>query len=665
MFSVSLAISDENFADTLENAEGRAERLSYDEPWTLEQAAAEAGLDEEKYAELIRCVHTRLFDRAMVKPLYVQYDGSQRQMKALLFCIYAGVPYYMRKLLRIASDTGNGAERNHLIFSEKAAEKELYVFPQTGENNFLTERQKAMLDREVYIDFFARNFRSAGVSDYYFQMDSFVRSFGDAEGSDHILLGLAHRLLYVYGGEYERAENEDLKELLADALRADTKGNPNLERCIARLLAELNRRNGALFETSEKKLQERIAVSEEECFGAEGERYFRHSLLRMGEEEASDRLLGFSEQQLQGYVEELTGEEKGLRILDRYYAKRLLGEKEITWGKIELYEQIIRQRFTNSAAEEVLDACAEKLYKKGLGNEVKRHEAFARYKSYIEGKREEELVREQLGKAKRLYWETQTYEAYDYALGREYAEAAEDNERCRGFLQISTSIGHYRAKDEAGFWESVHGLIEEGQGTGKSIQEEKLGVLKREIEKRTIHKEALYLCRWIDVIAYVPKAIPIDAALCIKKALRERIDENILIKAYQSLWNALRQTTPEVKNNIAMRINDIAIDALLEAEEKTTVPLDIWLVIGEGQYDNCFKIFDDVAYVGVLKEKAQHVVRDSRFLREEKYLMKAEQYVREGGFEKRCVKNWCREVQKIKNTPKDDGRGGIFKGFRR
>lgn len=166
-----LTIDRSNFAEDEQTASTQKTQLHRNAALTLEQAMRTAGLTPETYLTLIQCVYCQFSERKAAKPLFIQFDGSEEQMQAILYCIYFGLPHYVRKSLSIASAISNTSDSKNIIFSEFASKHETYIIPQTGENNLLTQRAERKIARLGFSDFAVRNCTSIDARQYFAQLD--------------------------------------------------------------------------------------------------------------------------------------------------------------------------------------------------------------------------------------------------------------------------------------------------------------------------------------------------------------------------------------------------------------------------------------------------------------------------------------------------------------
>lgn len=259
--------------------------------YTIEQALEAAGLHlrSKSYPELIGCIYARMSERRLNTPLYIQCD-SEEQMQALLFCIYYGLPHYLRKKLHAASAAGNSTENKHIIFSRAAAGQPCHFDPKSGENTVLSGRLPRKLQRYGFIDYVARN---TAAGDYFAHLAEEAASLGDLSASDELILKIAHKRLMV--SSIEPYSDSEMDELLSDALRSSAFGSAAMCEYITQLLNRARAEQRRLPDET----QSRLPVWETACVLSEAQ---KEELARLKEE-----FIGWKEkkhQELTSQIEE-------------------------------------------------------------------------------------------------------------------------------------------------------------------------------------------------------------------------------------------------------------------------------------------------------------------------------------------------------------------------
>lgn len=204
------------------SSEAEAQRLLDEPDWepgasyegyTIERAMREAGISEETYPVLIRCVYAQLSGYTKEKPVYIYYKEKE-QIPAILFCIYYGLPYHLRKKLYIAS-APSGTPDKKIFFSRSMDRSLCYIDPQTGDNTILTDRLQLQIKKYGFIDYAAAHLDDP---EYFARLREKAASLGDKDASNDHLLKIAHReVLEEPASSYKK---DELKEFIGDALRS-------------------------------------------------------------------------------------------------------------------------------------------------------------------------------------------------------------------------------------------------------------------------------------------------------------------------------------------------------------------------------------------------------------------------------------------------------------
>lgn len=218
--------------------------------YTIEDAMKGAGLSAETYPTLIQHVYSRLLDRRIREPLYIQCGGEE-QMHALLFCIYYGLPHYLRKQLHTASAAGDWTEDKHVIFSRLADQKKLYLNLQTGKATALTARTSKIIERYGFIDYAARHTEDPA---YFTRLSEEAARLGDPAASNEQILKIAHRRLMNPDADISQYSDSELDELLSDALRSQSYGSIQMIDYIRQMLDKVLKDRRPLSEACQNDL---------------------------------------------------------------------------------------------------------------------------------------------------------------------------------------------------------------------------------------------------------------------------------------------------------------------------------------------------------------------------------------------------------------------------
>lgn len=218
-------------------SESEAQQLLDDPDWvpgalykeyTITSAMEKAGITAESFPVLIRCVYAQLSGYTDSKPVYVRYE-DESQLPAILFCIYYGLPYHLRKKLNIATAAKNTTSKN-LIFS-RAVDNALYIDPRTGENSVLDRRLERRIAKLGFIDYAAGHLED---TDYLLRLTEEAAGLGDRDGADEHFLKIAHRK--ITGQPVSGYTEDELTEFLGDALRSKAYESSDMVAYISEIL---------------------------------------------------------------------------------------------------------------------------------------------------------------------------------------------------------------------------------------------------------------------------------------------------------------------------------------------------------------------------------------------------------------------------------------------
>ena len=332
--NILLTIDNTCFHDNEEAAAKETGPLRYTRPFTIESALQTAGLSPNAYITLVHCVYTQFADKRIHKPLYLQYSGEERQLRAILYCIYYALPSFLCKRLHTASCEPNNPGAMNLIFSESARSHALYCIPQTGENNILSPQAENRIARYPFIDYIARHYDGQFTQAYRSRLEQTAATLGDPTASNEQVLKIAHRFLVQ--ADISAWSDNELEESLSSALHIAISPNNSFDFYLVQLLKESCSRRFVLTEENELALLKRLSASAYTPLWETGDSYFVPRLCSMPFDEASKRLAEIPENLLAHYEEKLLGTQQGQAILDHYFSHYAFPQQDaVTWQSLE------------------------------------------------------------------------------------------------------------------------------------------------------------------------------------------------------------------------------------------------------------------------------------------------------------------------------------------
>lgn len=644
-----LTVLDENFKSSPEEAEPIPEVLLRGAAFNLETALEICGLDEKRYIQLIFCVAAQFMGRSK-KPLYIRFDGEGIRLRALLYCIYMGIPYFMRRSLFSSTADINHQHTKNLIFSHEVSASDYYLSPDTGENNILTDRLRGRLERLGFVGYFAENWRQPGVENYFAQLETGAAELGDRSGSNELILKIAHLLLK--GKPIGTLGEGELSDRLYDALRTEVKGNVAMESYIARLLAGMDTQEYRLSWEGEKCLEEWLEQTNSKCLKEEGERYQVNSLMHMELSEAAGRLAGMTPSFFKLCCERLVKSERGIGILDLYFSNYMAVVQK-DWPSLD--EAVVRLSGLPVMNMEQtmgrLRQAAWEVYARQLEAAADPCRALDCYVDFMRSLGEDIQTSGVLEKAQKAYWSHFHLASYRREKQDEYRKfrlpGCEGWERAECMEKLLSCVEH----------NARSGLVKLNRFVGGrylDLQESERGWLYELL----LEDQAMELpedkepkrAEWLYLAVYSPKENVIKQTEGCINLIRSKSYECFQMKFVEQMQNIFGGQ--EEKRLVWCKLGGIYLDEVCREDEKCRVPLDVWLVIGRYLFRNSFSIFDQYNKAAVLSAEPEEVIYGSNLLSCPEWQEQAEEYIRKGGLAGKTVKKWLSCLRKRNHVAK-------------
>ena len=646
-----------NFADNEEAAAAEKTALVRTAPLTLEQALAAAGMDGLAYLTLIRCVFSQFSERKAAKPLYIQYDGSEEQMRAVLYCVYSGLPRYIRKSLCIATAGSNTADSKNIIFSRKAREQECYLVPQTGENNLLTPRTERKIARYGFADHAARNYPAVDGKEYFDRLEKLAVELGDPAASSELVLKIAHQLLMDQTPPSELS-GEELDSRLSDALRSKTYGSQRMEDYISDMLDAVRERKLMLTEESEANLADRLSAPTTQRLAEAGEQYNIYRFSTLSAEEAAKLLSRMAEVPFTRYCQTLAKSEKGLQILDFYYTKYALANKLVTWNVLN---GLLDETAFMSSRPGVIDLIDEKAWSMYNGLLLQKGAAVDAFQALMDlmirlyG--EENCSRFEQN-AREIYWDSKSFDSFACEDLTEYKTMSAESDKCDMFAHLYRVIQTYKQNGEDPFLELVNRYFRDfrTQIARDDLEKTVLAVTERELG--AFCADPTYLTSWMKVAAATQTEEQFREVLVLKRACRMR-DYDSFTVSYLKLAKAADPDTVRI-------LGDTLLQECRKLDsEQQPIPLDAWILIGTSRYENGFELLGELTEPApqILEVSESFVVLQSRLLTRDPYFTQAEEYAQSKGAAAKTVRKWLGEVKAAEKRKRAEEKKAEGRGF--
>ena len=656
-----LTMAGQSFAKSEAELPRSTEDIVRDSNFELRETLIQCGLSYPTYTTLIQCVYSQISDKKSVEPIYIQYDGTEKHMMELLFCIYSGLPFSIRRRLSVASVQTNNQVNKNLIFSICAKEKNFYIIPETGENNVLTARSERRLSRLLFVDYFTKNQELLNNSRYFYELEQNAVKLGEVLKLDEQILRFAHLMIVGVGD----VNDEDLNTRMSELLHSESLNNQVVDDLVCNLLKEVMRRGLYLSEENDELLQKQSRNSDG-ILGTALKEYRQYRFDSFSPEQAVRSLSEMPEAIFKEYQEQLRSSDNGLAILDGYYSQLLAGEDHCTW---ELLERVLqasdfmdasRPRTIAQISESAWNTFTAELYAAmSIRDDGRTEAAFKKYTSFLDESFLELQKTEELeSKAKNEYWEKLSFEEFSFDSFQLYAEMNNDSPKSKMVMRLC-ELPNYAKDDVLNYYQEVKSFFEEysdcfidfrRDDVRKVLFDQTLKVAKNEnlphfeqwgyIFMESPNGEILNALRELYANIYFRE---FDAAK-IKDAIRRFID--------------LADSNAFLKKNYFNKVTNTLILILYSTERENSnlvIELDIWLELATEVYANCFELFETYGDLKIIEISPELVVNNSELIHKQEYIKAAEEYAAGRGKKKEFLNEWLKEVKRIsENLPQSE-----------
>lgn len=640
-----LTVDLSNFAATEDEALEPKGALTRKPPLTLSQALDTLQLDRKNYVTLIRCVYAQMEQKAP-QPLYVQYDGSEQQRDALLYCIYAGLPLEMSRRLSVATAPSATEMQRNLIFSRRAATHPQYINPLTGENNLLVGLAERKIRGLGFVDYAPMCENEADAERYLQEMSKTAKSLAGQLTPNAKTMKIAHQL--ITESSLDALDDGQLEQRIGDALSAKSAGSTQMEDYLAQMMVIVLDRGMALTDVSDEMLMDKLDSATDEGFISMGEQYFTARLLRKSEEDACRTLRAASPGMFRRYCKTLVGSEQGRALLDRFHAE-CVSEAGGDWADLRaaLENSAYLAQYPTGRARTLsaVSDAAWRRYQQELYRPGSKIETLASYLGVMEQIVPAERRAEVETAAKDAYWETRTLDMFDFDQFPEYNAFAPSLSPI--FVQYGL-LFRFRNELATGGEEACLRCINyhlranrQRLFTPQSLQEFQ-DAIDRKLRGAGQISDPRF-ARWIELAAQTPEKA-FEPVLMARSALAAR-NYQLLDQACQDYQKALESTLDaNFAAPLVRSLNDLVFESC-RALDTPEAPLgaDTWLMIGHFRYPNGnpFRIFDEYRPC-VLDADPAFVSEGSSYLRHPHYQQCGSEYVRAKGAEFKTVKLWLK-----------------------
>lgn len=643
-----------NFAATEEEALEPRPALQRKRPLTLQQALDTLQLDRKNYVTLIRCVYAQMEQKAP-QPLYIQYDGTEQQRDALLYCIYAGLPIEMSRRLSAASAPSATEMQRNLIFSRKAAAHTQYINPLTGENNLLLGLAERKIRGLGFVDYAANSENETDAEAYLQELNKTAKSLAGQLTPNAKTMKIAHQL--ITESSLEALDDGQLEQRIGDALSAKSAGSELMEDYLAQMMIIVLDRGMALTNVSDEMLMEKLDSATDKGFISMGEQYFTACLLRKSEDDACRMLRAASPNMFRRYCKTLVGSEKGRALLDRFHAECVTdagGGWADLQAALEHSAYLAKYPSGRTRTLSAVSDAAWRRYQQELCRPGSKTETLASYADVMKKILPPEKLAEAEAAAKDAYWETRTLDGFDFDLLPEYKAFSPSQSSI--FLQYGILVrlrNELTTGGEEACLRSINRYLRANRQ--KLFTPQSLQAFETVIDQKLRSACQIsdpHFARWIELAAETPEKA-FEPVLMVRSALAAR-NYGLLDQSCQNYQKTLRSTLDaNFAAPLERRLNDLVFEICCGQDaEDAPIGADTWLMIGYFRYPNSnpFRIFDEYKPF-ILDYDPAYITAQSSYLAHPYYQKRGSEYVHAKGAEYKTVKLWLKAAPQAPEMP--------------
>ena len=642
-----LTIAKENFRDNEEAVSITDDGLIMNADFYLEDAIKECQLSDQNFLTLIRCVYTQFSNKKSAKPLFIQYDGTERNMMIILFCIYSAIPLSMRRRLSVASAfTSNTVDKN-IIFSINAKDKDQYIVPNTGENNILTSRMERKISRLGFVDYTAQKHETLDEPGYFRSLEEKAIELGDSTAANELILKIAH--LQLGGADISKIDDDDLDARLSDALRSNSVGSDAMDKYIAEILEEVTKRKLYLTDENEESLAYRLE-NPTEVLSVAAERYNFYRFSMLPTREAAKKLSKMTSVVFEKYRRKLSKVEKGLRILDCYYSDVVFDEVTPSWEFIEKILKDsefmqIREKTTDRIGEEAWKLYSEELKAAIYDSNTEILAIYNKYMHVMKGLLLDGLLEECANSAKEEYWELQSFDNASFDRITEYSKMQTDTKKCIMILGYCILPTYAKSEGEKAFFKKANSFFRHyAEDLSEQERECAISKLLNYTQKQPVRLSSRFE-QWGDIFIRVSTPLLFEALQEICSVIA-KFDEKKLQESFEQFVELSKHS--DVNEGLNKKLAELLF-LIIKRNDSYSRPisLDLWLCIATEMYPNCFELFDQYDKLQILDLDPDEAIEDCTWISKRKYIRAAEDYVENRGEVAKTVNKWLKEARKI------------------
>ncbi len=665
-----LTFDDTNFYDNEADAMSDIPAPMLIEPFSVTGIVSKYGITKDNLKLFIGAVVNQFTKSSTGRvSLYIQYDGTELQMRELLYLMYKLTPRYMRKQICAASCDCSYTREKPIIFSMRASSKHAYVDAFEGRSNVLDEAGLKKLQKNGYPLYAAENYDTTDIDKYFADLEVITEKITGNTSANKTTLQACHKI--CTGVSVEDMDDNSAIDQFFDVLELDSQTDFYFD-YLARCFKKAVECKLTLNETAEKYLIDTIKQSKEDsnlrrvyCD------YEVSKISKLTETAAVDYLRRLDNDRAVSICRTLLEQDpsdKNKTVVCEYYKQVRLktntfdGLSEVISEMLSI-PGLVTDQMTESIRIKASDYYLSYIFNADIA-------LFEKYKDILKQLYNDDEIDVRITDAKNAFWQKLRFKNVKFDKSEFYALMAQDSVTVESMLfeKYIALPGYYLNEGIAAYIRNTFEFfnLEEFKAmySGDDMNEAVLALIGYLTPQTNDGGARIKSYTNIATVDLTFNAA-IDAIVDLLEKVDEGTDYQTLSVLFKSVTETIRECAqskgPFVVEEVSTGLNilkvnliDSMIAGLRERDDKgDVVPLDLWLIIGKFSviYTNPFSLLEQIQ-PRILNEDSLKVVRENTLMLRSDFLDDAKKYIqnRVGGNTTDAVKAWIRLYQNGVNT---------------
>ena len=633
-----LALSRDTFARSEEEMESKDE-LIYGETWTDEAAFQVTGLDQTRYEKLLQAVYSYIQSDDYFDPLYLS-AANDEQRKALLYLIYTGLPLSCRSLISVSSHPTSTTRSLKLVFHQDANSERYY---------FDTALGKTSLDIDEELTENVPSLKTIGhVSekqreDYFKELAQIGERFDLATSTEEVALRFLHLLV--------QAEPQDELAILQACLRI-RKRSLALDDYLAKSLKDYLAKGGEMTQYDENFLNRCQQGTQSPALKEFIFQYRVNLLLRLEHAQAVQVLKEFEGEERKKAIAYLQADKSGVRLYETYLLSYYKENSPKTLSGWQFFLDEIADLPKPPSILSIWSKKARECYVTEIQSQVGKLSAYKTYLGILEELHQKE---DKLLEAMNML--VQSIDIDHLQLDQKMQELLMEPIRHSSWkyyqlikADIDEGIASKKFHEICNLLRDRKRLVEDFSRELPFSSEQFVNAYLRHIDLPKIDKD--WICYMLNI----------DDSECYQQML------DLQASLDQKQWDELQEAYRVLadKDALLSTLKDMVLSVLVEIDQHTQVPLDVWLLVCEGEIESLLELS-----LSIFQNSTDELLKNSRLIHEEEHQRLLQTYVQKRGKYYQKVRKLLKQATKTESS--NFGKGllqkilpfGSSKGHRR